>query len=148
MQDAGAATLAATNRPSAADALPEAFLSKVRLLPTGCLEWTAGTCNTGYGRYGRRSRAHRFAYERLVGAVPDGMELDHLCRNRRCVRPDHLQPVTHTENIRRGAVTKLNREQAEAIRRDPRTGQAIARDYGVSQSHVSRIKRGVNWADA
>jgi hypothetical protein len=46
--------------------------------------------------------AHKFAYETLVGLVPQGLELDHLCRNTSCVNPDHLEPITHEENMRRG----------------------------------------------
>ncbi|HEV2123202.1 MAG TPA: HNH endonuclease signature motif containing protein [Chloroflexota bacterium] len=51
-------------------------------------------------------KAHRWAYEALVGPIPTGTELDHLCRNPACVRPDHLEPVTHAENIRRGYAAK------------------------------------------
>ena len=46
--------------------------------------------------------AHRYAYEELVGPIPEGLQLDHLCRNRSCVNPDHLEPVTCRENLRRG----------------------------------------------
>jgi hypothetical protein len=49
--------------------------------------------------------AHIWAYEDAVGPVPPGLELDHLCQNKLCVRPDHLDPVTHTENRRRGRLT-------------------------------------------
>lgn len=59
----------------------------------------------GYGnvRYdGRSTSAHRLVYTLLVGPIPAGLELDHTCGNRRCVRPDHLEPVTHAENVRRG----------------------------------------------
>lgn len=76
--------------------------------PTGpCWLWTAGVDGTGYGqlKVGKRTlKAHRFAYELLVGPVPDGLELDHLCRVRHCVNPGHLEPVTHAENCRRGLV--------------------------------------------
>ncbi len=71
---------------------------------TDCIEWLGPTIN-GYGRFcnrGRRVMAHRWAYESEVGPVPDGMELDHLCRNRGCVNHDHLEPVTARENVRRG----------------------------------------------
>lgn len=73
----------------------------------GCWEWT-GSCfiPQGYGRFWmggtKYVRAHRFAYELLVGPIPDGLVLDHLCRNRKCVRPDHLEPVTQGENVLRG----------------------------------------------
>lgn len=70
------------------------------VLPTGfCWEWT-GQKDSGYGRYSGRP-AHRVTYEVLVGPIPDGLTLDHLCRNKGCVNPDHLEPVTSSENTRR-----------------------------------------------
>lgn len=71
---------------------------------------TAGKDRDGYGQLkvkrpdGREGteRAHRVVYELMVGPIPEGMILDHLCRNRWCVRPDHLEPVTHRTNIFRG----------------------------------------------
>ena len=72
---------------------------------TGCWLWTASTRRGGYGGFwsgGKTVRAHRYAYERWVGPIPDGLELDHLCRNPTCVNPDHLEPVTHRENTLRG----------------------------------------------
>lgn len=79
------------------------FWSKVARADIGCWEWMASTD----GRYGvmrvnkRLHKAHRVSYDFLVGPVPEGMELDHLCANTLCVRPDHLEPVTHSENLRR-----------------------------------------------
>jgi hypothetical protein len=74
-----------------------------------CWVWTAFLNHLGYGRFsadvdGRRSQvqAHRWLYEQLLGPIPPGLEPDHLCRNRGCVNPAHLEPVTHTENMLRG----------------------------------------------
>jgi hypothetical protein len=81
------------------------FWAKVVIDPSGCLIWTAGTGGNGYGRFahgGRQVQAHRFAYTTLVGPIPDGLVVDHLCRNRACVAPDHLEPVTNRENLLRG----------------------------------------------
>lgn len=72
---------------------------------TGCWEWAAAKDHDGYGRFwcgGKMGPAHRFAYELLVGPVPEGLELDHLCRNPGCVNPVHLEAVTHRVNILRG----------------------------------------------
>lgn len=80
------------------------FLAKV-LVDDGCWQWTGGDNGRGYGRFtarGRRFGAHRYMYELLRGPIPDGLTLDHLCRNTRCVRPDHLEPVPHRENVLRG----------------------------------------------
>jgi hypothetical protein len=91
--------------------LDVAFWSKVHMTD-GCWLWTAMLSDDGYGRIAVRRRqryAHRVAYEQMVGPIPEGMELDHLCRNRRCVRPDHLEPVTHLENIRRAQTGRCRR---------------------------------------
>lgn len=80
------------------------ILEKTAVLESGCVEWTAGLFRNGYGqvRDGKRKRlAHRVVYEMLVGDIPEGLELDHLCRNRACVSPAHLEPVTKRENILR-----------------------------------------------
>ncbi len=78
------------------------------LVGDGCWGWIGTRNNRGYGRYravrgsNREVVAHRIAYEMVIGAVPDGLQLDHLCRNRGCVNPWHLEPVTCRENLMRG----------------------------------------------
>lgn len=82
----------------------ERFWEKVEITE-GCWLWIAGCTTHGYGAFydGRRQTpAHRFAYEQLVGPIPEGLHLDHLCRNRVCVNPAHLEPVTNVENVMRG----------------------------------------------
>ena len=73
---------------------------------TPCWVWTAGCVSNGYGQFGTNKHpgklAHRIAYETIIGPVPKGLELDHLCRNTKCCNPQHLEAVTHAENIARG----------------------------------------------
>jgi hypothetical protein len=83
------------------------FWMKTRFDPdTNCIEWTASRNERGgYGRFrlnGRLEVAHRVGYILAGGHIPEGMTLDHLCRNTRCVNPLHLEPVTVAENIQRG----------------------------------------------
>lgn len=82
------------------------FWSKVEITSLhGCWEWTAGK-NNEYGMFwlDRDRRAHAVAYELVRGPIPHGLELDHLCRNKGCVNPFHLEAVTHQENMRRALV--------------------------------------------
>lgn len=69
---------------------------------TACWIWQGYVNENGYPSSGS-GWAHRELYEMLSGSIPPGLELDHLCRVRCCVNPDHLEPVTHAENLRRGA---------------------------------------------
>lgn len=77
------------------------YWTKLRVLPTGCVEWTGSGRVNGYAKSNGKF-LHRAEYERLIGPVPDGLVLDHLCRNRACVNVAHLEPVTNGENVRRG----------------------------------------------
>lgn len=82
--------------------------------PTECWIWIAGIQNDGYGSFKSQKRtivAHKFIYENNIAKVEDDKELDHLCRVRNCVRPDHLQPVTHLINARRGNSGLFNRNK-------------------------------------
>lgn len=89
---------------------------------TGCWMWL-GYKRCGYGmfgyggRKGRRIGAHRYAYQKLKGDIPDGMVLDHLCRQRDCVNPDHLEPVTQKENCLRGFSPMARQARQEHCKR-------------------------------
>lgn len=86
------------------------FVEKVEITDD-CWLWTAADDGKGYGKFrtgatgSRIVGAHRFAYEASVGPIPEGLVLDHLCLNTRCVNPDHLEPVTAAENTRRFGAT-------------------------------------------
>lgn len=82
---------------------------------TGCWKWTGYIKSNGYGTVGIGTReqgkdhAHRFVYSRLVASIPEGLEIDHLCRNRSCVNPTHMRLVSHAENMR--VARNWNREK-------------------------------------
>ena len=89
---------------------PELFMTPIQRihakarLSGDCWLWTGAVDAGGYAHFrhdGRTQKAHRVVWELLNGAVPDGLELDHLCNVRHCVNPAHLEPVTHAENMRR-----------------------------------------------
>ncbi len=79
---------------------------------TGCWEWALSCSDNGYGKAKFQQwqvGAHRLSYLAHVGQIPDSLHLDHLCRNRRCINPAHLEPVTPRENVRRGVYAHLGR---------------------------------------
>lgn len=113
--------------------LEERFHARYAVSPAGCWEWTAGVDHAGYGKIndkGRCFRAHRVGYELLVGPIPAGLVLDHLCRNPPCVNPQHLEPVTDGENVRRGVgPTAANARKERCVRGHEFTGTQKAGRY-------------------
>ncbi len=107
----------------------------------GCLLWTGQLNHDGYGiiRVGKKEKlAHRAAYEHLVGAVPKGLELDHLCRVRHCINIDHLEPVSHAVNCERGTpnyaaavkrASELRLQNTQCTNGHPYTEQSVR--YGT-----------------
>lgn len=98
----------------------ERFLARAYVgAPDECWDWGRSLDTTGYGRcmsfhFWFEYRAHRIAYRLFVGDIPDHLELDHVCGNRACVNPSHLEPVTHRENIRRGFARRREQRAAAA----------------------------------
>lgn len=105
------------------------FWSKVNKTGT-CWLWTGFKDRKGYGRFNpahrRSAHAHRFAYEDVVGPIPDGLTIDHLCRVPGCVRPNHLEPVTMRENVLRGfGPTALNAKKRTCRHGHPYSGDNL-----------------------
>lgn len=100
--DPGVSPIVERDRPGAP--ITQRFWSKVEIAPTGCWLWLARRSPDGYGRMstgGHEVNAHRLSYELFRGPIPDDLVIDHLCRVRHCVNPDHLEPVTNLENALR-----------------------------------------------
>jgi hypothetical protein len=90
-------------------ALFDRFVDKVNIVDSGCWEWTGWTNGVSYGKFyggkdAPKAYAHRWLYEQVVEPIPEGLTLDHLCRNTLCVNPDHLEPVTGAVNTARGTM--------------------------------------------
>jgi hypothetical protein len=117
---------------------------------TPCWVWRLRREDDGYGRAkvdGRSIPAYRAVYEEHCGPIPDGLHLDHLCRNPGCVNPEHLEPVTPAENARRGVRTKLNPERVREIRaaREPR--RALAERFGITEAAIKAVRERRTWKD-
>lgn len=108
------------------------FWARVRVAESGCWIWTGALTLGGYGHTwegGRYAYAHRVAYRAVKGAIPPALTLDHLCRVRACVNPDHLEPVTHRENILRSpiALAAINARKTHCKYGHELTGSNVVR---------------------
>jgi hypothetical protein len=116
----------------------------VRFCASGCAEWVGCRSTRGYGRVnheGKVRQAHRVVYELFRGPIPEGLELDHVCRNRACVNPAHLEPVSHTENVRRGNGGVNNRVKTHCLRGHEFAGPNLRFSYGKRQCMTCRAER-------
>lgn len=117
----GSAVAAAAPR----EPIAERLLARRWITEQGCWEWTGTRQKSGYGAFTLHAdgkpktlRVHRLAYEIFVGPIPEGLELDHLCRNRPCFNPSHLEPVTKAENT-------FRTRRAECVNGHPLTEENI-----------------------
>jgi len=115
-----------------------------------CWIWNGSTWGNGYGQVwlnGRNALAHRAMYEQETGPIPEGKQLDHLCRVTLCVNPAHLEPVTNAQNVRRGAWAKITPKIAAAIREAgySKSLSSWASELGVCATTVSQVRLGRTW---
>ena len=90
--------------------------SKVTVSADGCWLWTSSVDERGYARMGGGALGHRVTYELVVGPIPDGLQIDHLCRVRNCVNPEHLEAVTCRVNLHRGeTVTAMHAAKTQCV---------------------------------
>lgn len=110
----------------------------------GCWVWQRARNSDGYGVMGFEGRVgstHRLSYEAFVGDIPVGLELDHLCSNRACVRPDHLEPVPHAVNIRRGRTGQHNAIKTHCPRNHPYSAENTRPDHKITWRRCKQCDR-------
>lgn len=146
------------------------FWSKVDIRSKNeCWNWIGGKNSPGYGRFRlprqrKSENAHKFIYEWLFGKVPKGMCVCHTCNNRACVNPRHLYCGTPSDNMKdrvkdgtqsgganKGEKHHMNKFSKDTIDRvktmllEGHSGKEISDKFGISRTHISRIKKGKNW---
>ena len=131
----------------------ETMLGNAMPIPeSGCWAWLGGMLSCGYGYLkidGKNRLAHRIAYELAIGPIPDGLQIDHLCRVRSCINPNHLEPVTQQVNIRRGDAGKAtgarNRAKTHCLNGHPFSGANLyikkSGARGCRACHRDRMRR-------
>lgn len=120
--------------------LPPNIQDKIMPEPmSGCWIWIGARAGKNYGvvtHDGKQRYAHTVVYTLLVGPIPEGLEPDHLCRLSCCTNPDHIEPVTHAENMRRSTAVQRMREWASAIMHCP-----SGHGYTPENTYVNNGKR-------
>ena len=122
------------------------FLKKVEIDDSGCWVWKGAKVSGGYGSLmirGKYFSSHRYSYEVHKSPIPKGLHLDHLCRNRACCNPDHLEPVTQRENNLRG-----ERFTPEAIAEFKQIGRESCLRNNQKRKEQTHCKRGHSLEDA
>ena len=127
-------------------------LLKYSVVPTGCWLWSGTIANTGYGQVwvmGRRFSAHRFFYQSHVGPINSSQVVDHLCRNRSCVNPAHMELVTNKENILRGiSPSAENARKTECKRGHKLEGDSVYLYMGkVRMCRLCRVEATKRWRE-
>lgn len=129
------------------------YVAQDRGHDTRCWIWTGTISKGGYGKKhvdGREWFAHRYFYEQKYGPISAELPTDHLCRVRACCNPDHVEPVTHGENVRRGLVAKLDWAKVGLIRRlyagGSYTQTELARMFGVKPNAICKLVNYKTWA--
>ena len=139
------------------------FRRKVKEMPNGCWEWIAAKHPKGYGIFsikGKTIYAHRYLWQLLNGSISSNFELDHLCNNKSCVRPDHLECTTHAENMKRAAKlgvwngtkngnAKRTEEQVQVIKMFAGFGipiRILAENFKIPLRSVYAIVKRESWA--
>ena len=119
---------------------------------SGCWIWLRATNGRGYGVMvddkSHRIYSHRYFYEKKYGKVPANLEIDHKCKVRSCVNPDHMEPVTHFENCIRSSTTKLTYGQVlkmRKMRKEGKTYKSIAEFFKIAESHAWETISGNRW---
>ena len=131
------------------------FWKKVKKIPGGCWQWMASVRNAdGYGQFnlskGKVVYSHRYAYELLVGPIESGKVIDHLCRNRACCNPSHMEIVEVKINVQRGVSSPLDSDKVLEIKRlhkEGKTAVEIGKMFGVSRVCIDFIVKGKRWSN-
>ncbi len=126
--------------------IEDRFWRLVEVIPFhSCWEWVGYINEHGYGKFtikGKGSvkclRAHRLSYELFIGPIPGGLDLDHLCRNRSCVNPHHLEPVTRKENLRRAPTSCVSGGITTAIQKRALTHCKSGHEFSPENTRITK----------